>query len=224
MSEKRIHFSDEITAMDAVKQIILQRIRSGGRGAVFTPKDFLDVASRYATDQALSRLVRSGGIQRLGRGLYYYPRVNRRLGIALSPDVDQIAQAIGRQTGSRMVPSGAVAANIFGLSTQVPAKFVYLSDGRSRRIRIDKMELQIKHVAPKELPSGSQTSALVFQALRYLGKPAVDAHVVARLKTVIRTKDKLELVKDARYTTDWIADVVRQIAGRTGKPGTAGYG
>ncbi len=211
--------------MDTMKQIVLQRIRSGGRGAVFTPKDFLDMGSRYATDQALSRLVRSGDIQRLGRGLYYYPRLNPRLGIALTPDVDQIAQAIGRRTGSRMVPSGAAAANIFGLSTQVPAKFVYLSNGRSRHIRIGKkMELQIRHVAPKDLPSGSPTSALVFQALRYIGKQAVDARVVTRLRAAIRTKDKRALLQDARYTTDWIADVARQIADHSGRSAEIAHG
>ena len=136
----------------------------------------------------------------------------------LTPDVDQIAQAIGRRTGSRMIPSGAVAANICGLSTQVPAKPVYLSDGLSRRIRVGKVELQIKHIAPKKPPAGGKTSALVFQVLRYLGKDAIDAKVVARLKRVIRRKEKSDLVKDARYTTDWIADVVRQIAGRADKP------
>lgn len=208
--------------MDALKNVILKRIRSGGRGAVFTPKDFLDLGSRYATDQVFSRLVRSGDIQRLSRGLYFYPGVNAKLGIPLTPDVDQIAQAVGRRTGSRMIPSGAAAANIFGLSTQVPAKIVYLSDGRSRRIRIGKkMELEIRHVAPKELPPGSPTSAMVFQALRHLGQPAVDAHVVARLRAAIRTRDKKTLLRDARYTTDWIAGIVRQISRPENKSGAA---
>ena len=127
---------------------------------------------------------------------------------------DQIAQAIGRRTGSRMVPSGAVAANLFGLSTQVPAKFVYLSDGRSRRLHVGKIEIQIRHVTPKELPLGSQTSAMVFQALRYLGKDQVDDQVIRRLKSTLRADQKRELAQDARYTTDWIADAIRQIAGR----------
>lgn len=201
--------------MDTVQQAILGRIRTAGRDQVFTPKDFLDTGTRYATDQALSRLVRSGDIQRLGRGLYYYPRMNPRLKIPIPPDVDQVAQAIGRRTGSRMVPSGAVAANLFGLSTQVPAKFLYLSDGRSRRLRVGKIEIQIKHVAPKELPAGGQSSAMVFQALRYLGREAVGAQVVSRLRAVLPAKEKRELVRDARYTTDWIADVARQIAAST---------
>jgi hypothetical protein len=211
-------------SMDNMQQTVLERIRSAGRSEVFTPKDFLDAGTRYATDQALSRLVRSGDIQRLGRGLYCYPRVSRNLGLPLTPDVDQIAQAIGRRTGSRMVPSGAVAANLFGLSTQVPARFVYLSDGRSRRLRIGKIEIQIKHVTPKELPPGSQTSAMVFQALRYLGKEASDTQVIARLKSVLPAKQKRELAQDARYTTDWIADVVRHVADRGRKPAEVVHG
>ena len=203
--------------MDTVRQAILNHIRAAGRGQVFTPKDFLDAGTRYAIDQALSRLVRAGKLQRLGRGLYFYPRMNPNLGIAVVPDIDQAAQAIGRRTGSRMVPSGAMAANFFGLSTQVPAKFVYLSDGRSRRLRVGNSEIQIKHVTPKELPPGGQTSAMVFQALRYLGREAIDAQVIAQLKAVLPAKQRRELKQDARYTTDWIAEVIRQVAGRTAK-------
>ena len=97
---------------------ILDRIRNHGRGRVFIPKDFLDLGSRDAADQSLSRLVRSGDIQRLGRGLYHYPQINERLGIPVGPDLDEIAEVLARQTGSRVVPSGAVAANRLGVSTR----------------------------------------------------------------------------------------------------------
>ena len=74
------------------------------------------------------------------------------------------------------------------------------------------MELEIRHVAPKELPLGSPTSALVFQALRYIGKPAVDAQVVGLLRAAISPRDKESLLRDARYTADWIAAIVRQLS------------
>ena len=197
--------------MSTIQDEILGRIRRKGRGKVFTPKDFLDLGSRDAADQSLSRLVKSGAIQRLGRGLYHYPRVNRRLGIPLGPNFDEIAEALARQTGSRVIPSGAVAANRLGLSTQVPAKPVYLSDGRSRRLRIGNTMFQIRHTPPKELPAGNRTSAMVFQALRHLGQPAVDNQVVAQLNRVLSARQRKELLRDARYTTDWIAAVVRRI-------------
>jgi predicted transcriptional regulator of viral defense system len=198
--------------MSTTQDDILDRIRGEGRGKVFTPKDFLDLGSRDAADQSLSRLVRSGEIERLGRGLYHYPRVNERLGIPIGPDPDEIAEALGRQTGSRVLPSGAVAANRLGLSTQVPANPVYLTDGRTRQVRIGGMVFQIRHAAPKELSAASRTSAMVFQALRHVGRTAVDEQVIARLRRALSADQRQELLRDARYTTDWIANVVRRVA------------
>lgn len=195
-----------------VQERILDRIRLQGRGKVFIPKDFLDLGSRDAADQSLSRLARSGDIRRLGRGLYHFPQVNQRLGIPLSPDLDEIADALARQTGSRVVPSGAVAANRLGLSTQVPAKPVYLSDGRTRLVNVSHTTIQIRHAAPKELPIGSRASAMVFQALRHLGQAAVDNTVISQIRRALSPDQRRGLLQDARYTTDWIAAVVRQIA------------
>lgn len=201
----------------AIQDQILNRIRTQGRGKVFTPKDFLDLASRDAADQSLSRLVKSGDIARLARGLYHYPEMNERLGIPLAPDPDEIAEALGRQTGSRVVPSAAVAANRLGLSTQVPAKPVYLTDGRTRKVQIGKTLIQLRHAAPKELPAGNRTSAMVFQALRHLGHDAVDERVILRLRRALSTQQREELLRDARYTTDWISSVVREIVQDDGK-------
>ena len=202
--------------MSTVQDDILDRIRRQGRGKVFTPKDFLDLGSRAAADQSLCRLVKGGEIQRLGRGLYHYPRMNERLGIPLGPDLDEIAEALARQTGSKVVPSGAVAANRLGLATQVPAKPVYLTDGRTREVRIGSTTFQLRHAAPKELPVGCRTSAMVFQALRHLGQVAVDHQVVAQIRRALSAEQQQELLHAARYTTDWIGTVVRQIVREEG--------
>jgi hypothetical protein len=196
----------------SIQDTIVDRLRQQGQGKVFTPKDFLDIGRRDAVDQALSRLARAETVQRLGRGLYYYPKINKRLGIAIPPDIDEIAEALARQTGSRIVPSGATAANRLGLSTQVPARPVYLTDGRSRQVRVGNFVVVIKHVSPRELPVGNRTSAMVLQALRYLGKDAVDATVVSRIRKALSPRSRSQLLRDARYTTDWIAGVVRKIA------------
>jgi len=192
---------------------IVERLRRQGQGKVFTPKDFLDLGSRESVDQALSRLAKAETVQRLGRGLYCYPKINKRLGIIISPDVDEIASALARQTGSRIAPSGAMAANRLGLSTQVPAKPVYLTDGRSRKVRIGNFLIVVKHVAPKELPVGNQISATVLQALRYLGKEAIDSTVINRIRKALLPKYRSKLLLDSKYTTDWIADAVRKIVG-----------
>jgi len=201
--------------MSVIQTDILDFIRRRGSGKVYTSKDLLHLGSRAAIDQTLSRLVRAGELQRLARGLYYYPKSNPRLGIAVAASPDEIAGALARQTGSRIVPSGALAANQLGLSTQVPAKHVYLTDGRSREVRVGNQVFAMKHVAPKELPIGSPVSAAVFQALRYLGTDSIDEDVIARLRRRVSAKQQRELLRDARYTTGWIGDIVRKIASHT---------
>ena len=190
---------------------VMARMRRLGPGKVHTSKDFLDLGSRAAVDQALSRLVVRGAIKRLGRGLYHLPRMNPTLGIEASPDVDEVARTLARKTGSRVVPSGAVAANRLGLSTQVPAKPVYLTDGRTRTVRVGNVAVLLKHAPPKDLPLGHPTSAMVFQGLLYMGKDAVGSDVIANLRQKLSTGKRRQLLKDARYVTDWVALVVRKV-------------
>jgi len=133
---------------------IRARVNKRGRGRVYTSKDFLDFGSRGSIDMALSKLVSDGQLKRIGRGLYHDPRFNKWLGLELGPEVDEIAQALARQTGSRVVPSGAVAASWLGLSTQVPAKSIYLTDARTRQVRVGNTVITAKHVAPQGSPAG----------------------------------------------------------------------
>ena len=112
------------------------RIRGNGSGWAFSPKDFLDLGGRPTVDSALHRLTRRGEVRRVVRGIYDYPRFSKLLDQQLSPDVDQVARAIARKFGWRIQPSGAIAANLLGLSTQVPARAVYLSDGPDRSYKI----------------------------------------------------------------------------------------
>ncbi len=123
---------------------IMRRARAGGRGGVFTPSDFLDVGGRAAVDQSLSRLVKSGELRRLARGLYDFPKIHPRLG-PLSPTPDDVARALARETGSRMQIAGERAAVALGLSTQVLAKSTYLTDGPSRRVVLGKRVVDVRH-------------------------------------------------------------------------------
>lgn len=198
--------------MSAVQEQILARIRERGCGRVFIPKDFLDLGNRDAADQALSRLARLGDIQRLGRGLYLYPRKQETAGSLAPADQDEIAEALGRQTGSRVVPSGAVSAHRLGLTKKVPSGLTYLTDGRTRQIRIGGTVFQLRHAAPKDLPVASRVSSMVFQALRFLGKEAVNKRVVDRIQQALTADQRAELLRDASYATDWIAAAARQIA------------
>lgn len=157
--------------MPTMPGVIMRRVQGMGRGSVFTPSDFVDLGGRAALDQALSRLTRAGKIRRLARGVYDYPRINPLLG-PISPTPDVVARALARKTGSTVQVTGAQAANALGLSTQVPAHTVYLTDGPSRRVVIGKRVITLRHTSPKHFVGAGSTAGTVVQALRYLGKDA----------------------------------------------------
>ena len=130
---------------------IVKRIERFGPGKAFSAKDFLDIASRTTIDVALASLTSDGKIRRIRRGLYDMPRVNPALGGKLSPDIDEAAQAIARRQRWKIVPEGAWAANLLGLSTQVPSKIIYLTDGPSKEVEIGRRSIHFKHARPKAM-------------------------------------------------------------------------
>lgn len=153
-----------------MKDQILARINRLGEGKAFSAKDFLDIATRGTIDVTLGDLTRDGTIRRISRGLYDLPKVNVVLGGKLSPDIDEAARAIARRQRWKIVPEGAWAANLLGLSTQVPAKIVYLTDGPNSEVPIGRRNIHFKHARPKVMAGPEGKNALVLQALRYLGR------------------------------------------------------
>lgn len=188
----------------------MRRSRGGGRGGVFTPSDFLDLAGRAAVDQALSRLVKSGKLRRLARGLYDFPKIHPQLG-PLSPAPDDVAKALARETGSRVQIAGARAANALGLSTQVPAKSTYLTDGPSRRVVLGKRVVDLRHASPKHLIAPGSAAGTVVQALRHVG--AVRARDVARIAARrLSASDKKTLASTAVQAPAWMRPTLVLIA------------
>ena len=194
-----------------VKERILQHVRQNGLEKGFTAKDLSTVAARGTLDVSLSRLANEGTIRRIGRGLYDLPGCSRLLEEAAAPDIDQAAQAIARKHRWTITPDGATAANSLGLSQQVPARVIYLSDGPTRQIRVGHHRISFRHASPKDLRMPHYSSRLITQALRYLGRENVGPEVLRRLRQRIPPKEKTKLVRDTRYGTGWIHEVARQL-------------
>jgi hypothetical protein len=194
---------------------IVARIEQLGLGKAFSAKDFLDIASRTMIDVTLASLAQVGKIRRIKRGLYDMPRMNTALGGELSPDIDEAAQAIARRQRWKIVPEGAWAANLLGLSTQVPSKITYLTDGPNNEVLIGRRSIHFKHARPKAMAGLEGKFALVVQALRYLGKEGVSTREIQTLRTALSPAEKRRLVKDARFGVDWIYEVAKGIAEKT---------
>ena len=197
--------------METVSGKILRAIRRRGRGYVFTPKDMLSLGSRAAIDQALSRLARKGEIRRVGRGIYDYPKISNQLG-PLSPTPEAVAGALARTESAHLQTSGARAANALGLTTQVPARLTFLTDGTPRSRRVGRQIIELKRAAPRKLRGAGTTAGTVLQALRYLGPEAVDERVVRHLSQVLTARDKRELRSLISAAPGWARPAVERIA------------
>ena len=179
--------------MSSITNDIFGRIKRKGKGSVHTVRDFLDAGTRDAVDQSLSRLQKRGKIRRIIQGIYDYPKVNDKLGGQLSPDIHAVADAIARKNSMRIMISGALAANRIGLSTQIPAKSIYLTDGPNRKISIGNSDLIFRHASPKRMSISQTKSTVILQALKYLGKDNVDDTIINKIGNMLTDDDKQQL-------------------------------
>jgi hypothetical protein len=197
--------------VQTIESKIKSRIYGHGRGSVFTPNDFLDLGSRAAVDKALSRFAAGGTIRRLARGLYEYPREHPEIG-KLSPDIQRVAQALAGKDRIRLQPAGAYATNLLGLSEQVPAKAVFLTDGPSRTVKIGRQEIQLRRTTPRTMAAAGRLSGLLMQAFRHLGREHITPKRIAHLKRTLPVNERKQLIKDIPLAPAWMHQFFRELA------------
>lgn len=196
--------------MNATEKIS-RRLDKMGPGAVFTRADFLDLGTTDNVGMILSRLRTTGKIRRIGRGLYESPRTHPVFG-QLSPQPEAIVKATSRRAGSRLMPSGAQAANLLQLSEQVPARVVYQTDGASKIIKEGQRTIEFQHRSPRRMAAAGRMSGLVFAALREIGKTNITPERETALRTLLSRRDRRRLLKDLPLAPAWMHPHLRRIA------------
>ena len=204
--------------MTGIADKIFNRVRAHGKGKwVCTPKDFLDIGSRAAVDQALSRLVKTGQIRRVGRGLYDLPRISLALNRPAPTNPAAAVAAVARRDNIRVMPDGIVAANKLGLTNAVPAKANYVTDGASRTLKVDGWTIRLRHARPTIMNWAGRPAASVVQALHWLGARAIDdPQTVTILQKRLPDAVKRDLIKGTRTLPDWALSTVNKIVDRVG--------
>lgn len=188
---------------------VLNRIKGAKKGTVFFVESFLFAGNAKAVNKALERLVNKGEVTRVATGMYTRPKQSKLLG-TVSTSVEEIATAIAKRDKARIVPTGNYALNALGLSTQVPLKAVYLTDGAARKIIIGNRSIQFKKTTPKNLSAKGPISKLVIQALKTIGKDKVKPEEEKKILDLLR-KEKPEYLKhDILLAPEWIRKIIRK--------------
>jgi hypothetical protein len=194
----------------SIDSAIRASVEAASRGNVFSPGDFAGLGSRAAVDKVLSRLAASGELRRIARGLYDRPEALSQL-----PSVDEIARALAGKNCLCLQACGAYAANLLGLSEQMPLKLVFITDGATRTVWIGARQIVLKPTTRRNMATAGRISGLVIQALRYLRQPNVDEAVLRHLQARLTSEDKAVLLDDAALAPAWIADVMRRVGRAT---------
>lgn len=195
---------------DTLEARAIQASRRNGRGWAFSQRDLVRLGSRAGIDEALQRLECAGRIRHVARGLYDCPRQTRLLGRELSPDLEQVARALARKFGWRIQPSGPAAQDIIGLSTQVPARTVYLSDGPGRSYQIGTTTLVFKHIALKESGFKYWESAVIVGGLKSLGKDRITPEVIGSIRAWLDRGTWRKIQVDTERATGWVYAAIRR--------------
>ncbi len=192
-------------------KLVRDRINAAEIGTVFVAIDFVDISDKTNINAYLARLIDEGLIRRVLRGVYDKPEYNDFLGEYVAPSPDKVANALARNFGWSIVPCGDTALNLLGLSTQVPAAWVYVSDGTYKEYTYDNTTIQFRKTTNKEVSKLSYKTALTVQALKALGKERIDDTVISRMQTMLTAEEKKTMLDEAKAATSWIYEYIKQI-------------
>ena len=211
MSQKYAIFATELNKKDleSVDLHIINKIKKAKRGSVYFVDDFLRFGTAKAVSKVLERLVEKGELSRVARGIYSLLKEHPVFG-KISPTTELIAKGIARRDRARIMPTGVMALNALGLSTQVPLNIVYLTDGSARTIKVGKRTIKFKKTAPKNLATIGSISSLVIQALKEIGKDKITEQELGIVLEQLEKEEPYRLEHDIKFAPEWIRVIMRK--------------
>lgn len=178
------------------------------KGEIFFIADFTELGNYEAVRKSLQRLTKDKSIERIAKGIYFLPKKHERLGI-IYPHAEQIAKAIAKRDKARIIATGSTALNLLGLSTQIPLKVVFLTDGSARKIKVGKQTIEFKKTNPKNLSIEHRLTNLVIQGLKAIGEKNVTQEQLQQIQSIIDQSDERDLVyQNLKNAPVWIQKII----------------
>ena len=190
---------------------IKKEIQNAKIGTVFVPIDFVLITDKKTASVSLSRLEKEKIVLKIMRGIYYKAEYNDFLDEYVAPEADAVAHALSRNYGWTIVPCGDTALDLLGLSTQIPAAWVYVSDGPYKEYTYNQTTIKFKRTTNKEISKLSYKTALVVQALKALGNDNINDSVIIKLKNTLTEEEKKMMLIEAKAVTSWIFEYIKII-------------
>ena len=178
----------------SIESKILECVKKCGRGKLVFSSDFVRFGEQKTVNKVLERMAKEGTILRISRGIYYYPKIDKKLGLGvLYPTLEAIAEGVAKRDKASIVPTGLYA---------LISRKLTLYNGAT---------IEFKHTAPKNLAFNSQLAMLLTFAFKSLGKDNVTDEILAHTKDLL-AKDKSQGVKqDYKLMPAWVSSIIKSL-------------
>lgn len=186
---------------------IKHQVELSQRGTLFFPDSFSSLGSSDAVRSALVRLCQNNILIRVAQGIYYYPKVDTKWGSGLiPPSVEEIALGIAARDKIRIAPTGSYVLYQLGLSTQIPANVVFITDGSQRRVSIGKGRgIFFKHSSNMRMFAfQSKLMALIVAAMREIGEENVSKEHISIIKNHLAQVNQDDYSHDVQLAPIWV--------------------
>lgn len=188
---------------ESAKNKIESKVLKSSRGELFFADDFKNYGTPENIRLTLFRMENDGFIERLAHGIYIKPKKDSLLG-TLYPNIEEIAREIAKRDKARIAPTGVMALYLLGLTTQVPLKAVYLTDGSQREVKIGNRAIKFKRSVPKSFAIKDELLHLVVQAFREKGQREITEEFLKTIKRSIAKLDEKVIRNQLGYAPVWI--------------------
>lgn len=195
---------------EALKDLILRKINEENLTA-FSCYDFLDFGVYKTISKCLERMEDNGEIRRIIPGIYDLNVIDRFFGEVPSPSIEAVANALAREYMWDICPSGSMALNMFGLSTQVSASYTYLSSGPYREYQIGNIKLKFKHTSNREISTYSLKTSMLIQAIKEIGDLNIIPDIIKKLSRSLTSKEKQNVLLETKNLTTWIRNTIEEV-------------
>lgn len=194
----------------SILHIIVKDIEKQGRGKIYFLSDFFDLGNYETIKKAFQRIEKQQILLRLARGIYLYPKIDKRLGLGvLYPSVEEVAKEIAQKDKAKIIPAGTYALNRLGFSSQVPANAVFLTDGTPRKINLNNgNSILFKRTTPGNLSYKNYALMLIVSGLKELKKKNIDDRIKNRIKDILINENKDALREDLKLAPLWIQEII----------------
>jgi hypothetical protein len=196
--------------MESINNKIKSSISKKRKGSIIFSEDFKEIGDRGAIRVVLFRLCKDGFLIRLANGIFLYPKIDKKFGFGvIYPSIFEIANEIAKREKSRLIPTGVYAMNRLGLSTQVPAKVIFLTDGAPRTVKIGKMAtIKFQKTTAKNLSFKGKITQLVCAALKEIGKENVTDEHLQKIEKALLLEPNKNIEHDAKLVPEWISKII----------------